>query len=102
SRRGGSAVGLFNFQGGRDSLVRIFAARFHPAGIKAAKPTRISIGCARTYHDLTKLDLAAAGRNLTGPVIATAGGQYDRVRLLDGIANAGKGTTDQSLRSEHG
>src|SRR5262249_21733995 len=84
------------------ALVRNFAARFHPAGLKAAKPTRKSIICAWTYHDLTKLDLTPPGRNLTLPVIATAGSQGDRVRLLDRIANGGKRMPDQSLRCEHG
>ena len=71
-------------------LVRNFAARFHPTGIKAAKPTRESVGCAWTYHDLTKLDLAAVGSDLTRPLVAAAGRQNDRVRLLDRFANGGK------------
>jgi hypothetical protein len=54
-------------------LVRNFAACFYPTGIKAAKPTRESICCPLTYHDLTKLDLAAMGSNLTRPLVAAAG-----------------------------
>ena len=70
--------------------VRKFVARFHPAGIKPAKPTRESIRYPLTYHDLTKLDLPAMGSNLTRPLIAAAGRQNDRVRLLDRVANGGK------------
>jgi hypothetical protein len=48
-------------------------------------------------HKLTKLDLAAMGGDLTRPFIAAAGGQDDRVRLLDRVANGGKRMPDHGL-----
>src|SRR6516225_5306196 len=79
----------------------VFAARFGPAGLIAAVPTRESIADARAYHDLAKLDLAAVGSDLTRPLIAAAGRQNDRVRLLDRVANGGKRMPDRCLRCEH-
>src|SRR5262249_40498161 len=75
---------------------------FDPAGIVAAVPTRESIADARAYHDLAKLDLAAMGADLTRPFIAAAGGQGERVRLLDRVANGGKRMPDHGLRCERG
>src|SRR6516225_5200416 len=80
----------------------VFAARFDPAGLIAAIPTRESIADARAYHHLAKLDLAAVGSDLTWPLIAAAGRQNDRVRLLDRVANGGKRMPDRCLRCEHG
>jgi len=52
--------------------------------------TRESLSGAHAHHDLAKLDLAAVGGDLTWPFIAAAGGQDDRVHLLDRVANGGK------------
>jgi len=49
-----------------------------------------------------EMRVTTAGKNRTRPFIAAAGGQDDRVRLLDRVANGGKRMLDHGLRCEHG
>jgi len=45
-----------------------------------------------------EMRVTTAGKNRTRPFIAAAGGQDDRVRLLDRVANGGKRMLDHGLR----
>jgi len=54
----------------------------------------------RAKWRIAKLDLAAVGSDLTQPLIAAAGRQNDRVRLLDRVANGGKRMPDRCLTED--